>query len=948
VETFRPELHIWPLRAFIDEARDTLGNERLSELLSKFSLEQKDFLDTSAWVSLEFVEALLQDFLDTTKDPEFFDRATIRGMASRYVGPLYPLLVALGTPAFTYKQLQNAAGRVNKTGKWFATDARTGFVRMTWAPNPTGPHERKPFICRTRVLQLSRIPLLFGRPAATVSHPQCALRGDSSCVYEVSWPESQRRAPPKAGLLIGLLAGGWLSHAYLSDDWVCVAATLALGLGGWAVGRVWSLRGDLSERSRDIAELSAALERTIQTNEQRYADLLQAKAEVEQRVEQRTADLRLATQQLSETLTQVQELDRAKTNFFSNVSHDLRTPLTLILGPLGEMAQGREPPGGQGQAVDVMQRNGMRLLDLINQILDLAKIDAGKMQLARMPTNLADLARTVERRFSAQAAERKLQLLVVSRAIAPLSLDSGWIEMALTNLVGNAMRFARTKVMLSVREGEGAVLVEVEDDGPGIAAEDIATVFDRFAQGSDMQARKGGTGLGLAIVREAARLHGGDASVRSVPGQATVFTLTLPRTMSAAADGTSVRPGVPPTEDSEARLSTANRLSTIPPIVSNSDRLEWPGPDPSAPLVVVVEDDDDLRAFTAQVLASSYRVRAARNGQEALALIADARPDAVVSDVVMPNMDGYELTRQLRMRDESRTLPIILLTARRDVGRVLEGFEAGADDYLTKPFQARELLARVGVHVRLRRIVSEMAHRERLASLGVLAASLAHQVRNPLNTILAGLPAVQRKLGAALNRRDDEIFVAMIDSGERINTLIKDLMDLSRVDREVTVRFKPADSVRACVRLIEARVQASVIIESELDDGMEIMGKAGDLSHVFLNLIDNAVRAAEPQGRVRLRVERRGDEAIFEVGDSGPGIPAERIEAVFAPFYTTRSAGEGTGLGLAIARQVVIQHGGAISVGRSPLGGALFTVSLPASVAVPPGDPDLATAPTVH
>ena len=932
MEIFRSELHIFPLRAFVDQARDVLGEAGVAHVLSPYGVTAEQFLDQTAWVSLEFVEALLQDFIDVTGDTSFIERGAVRSMQPRYLGPIYPLIATLGTPAFTYRQMASAGGRFNKLGTWKPSDERRGFVRMNYTPFNDAPKERKSFICTVRMTHMTIVPLMFGRPPATVEHPQCVLRGDRACIYDVSWQEAPKPVLAYIGALAGLTTGWAFSSAYLPGGTPSMLEIVASGIAGWALGRVLTLKFEINARVNDIAEHNRALHNMIKANEQRYAELLEAKSEVESKVEQRTRELSLTTQQLSETLAQIQELDRAKTSFFSNVSHDLRTPLTLILGPLGEMALGREPPGGQRQAIDVMQRNATRLLDLINQLLDLAKIDAGKMLIARNPSDVVELARSVEGRFAAAAAQRGLALVTnAAGEIAPLAIDTAWIENALTNLIGNAMRFAKSKVAVNVREDDGGVLIEVEDDGPGIAQADLATVFDRFAQGSDAQARKGGTGLGLAIVREAMRLHGGDASVRSVPGVATTFTLTLPRAMAVNEEGQSMQPSPPATAltvsaSSNVTLQLASTLST-------GDRLDWPGPDPSAPLIVVVEDDDDLRVFTSQVLAAHYRVRAARNGEDGLALIAETRPDAVVSDVVMPRMDGYELCKQLRLRDESRTLPIILLTARRDVGRVLEGFEAGADDYVTKPFQARELLARVNVHVRLRRLVSEMAHRERLASLGVLAASLAHQVRNPLNAILAGLPAVRRKLGKAMDRRDDDMFGAMIDSGERINTLIKDLMDLSRVDQDVVSRFKPAEGVRACMRLIEARIQGAVLMKADLDDTIEIEGKAGDLSHVFLNLIDNAVRAAEPSGQVHLVVERRADAVVFEVGDSGIGVPSDKAEAIFAPFYTTRAAGEGTGLGLAIARQVVIQHGGSIAVGQSPLGGALFTVSLPSAVA---------------
>lgn len=926
----RPELHASGFRAILEVARNELGSEVVNEMLAGFGTSAKDLADPNAWFSLEFAEALFDALVKRAEDPSIVDRAIKLALSRKHLGILYPLFRSFGTPAFLYGQLAKLLPRLNKVTLLRVDTLGPQHIRVLAQPQPGAPSERTTHFCTVRRVQLEEAARLFDLPAAVVAHPHCMSRGAQACIYDVQWSEHRRPIISQAGFLLGAALGAaliFVEGATLSM-WIAAAA---LSVGGWALGRVSELRHGLGNRLADLSESHQALSRSTDAHEQRFAELLEAKTTVEKKVEERTAELSLATNQLSKMLTQVQELDRAKTNFFANVSHDLRTPLSLIIGPLGEMAAGREPPGGTKHAVDVMQRNGTRLLNLINQLLDLAKIDDGKMQIARNPTDVLELARTVEARFSAQADQKGFELSTVGTQLAPIALDSTWIETALTNLVGNAMRFAKSCVTLKVREEAGSVVLEVQDDGVGIAASDLAKVFDRFAQGSDSQARKGGTGLGLAIVREAARLHGGDASVRSQPGVATIFTLTLPRTMAANEAGTSIRPPAPP-GDAASSASIASHAaitaSGAPGAVAEL-QLEWPGPDPTAPLVVVVEDDDDLRGFTSEVLAAQYRVRATRNGEEGLAAVIELHPDAVVSDVVMPVMDGYELCKRLRARDDTRTLPVILLTARRDVGRVLEGFEAGADDYLTKPFQARELLARVSVHVRLRQVVSEMAHRERLASLGVLAASLAHQVRNPLNAILAGLPAVRRKLAKVMQERDDEVFGAMIYSAERINTLIADLMDLSRVDADSVSQFRPSVGVHACIRLIDARDPGSVQIETEIDEAIELEGKAGDMNHVFLNLIDNAVRAAGRDGRVKIRAVRRGDTFAFEVGDSGPGIPADKTEAVFAPFFTTRQAGEGTGLGLAIARQVVLQHAGTIAVGTSELGGALFTVTLP-------------------
>jgi signal transduction histidine kinase len=240
-----------------------------------------------------------------------------------------------------------------------------------------------------------------------------------------------------------------------------------------------------------------------------------------------------------------------------------------------------------------------------------------------------------------------------------------------------------------------------------------------------------------------------------------------------------------------------------------------------------------------------------------------------------------------------------------------------------------ELLARVDVHVRLRRLVREMAHKERLAALGVMAASLAHQIRNPLTAISSGVFGFRSKLARTLDTRAIEVLDVMSDCTARIERLIVALLDLSRLDREEQTTFKPADTIRASVRLVQARLRREARISEEIEDDLELRGRPGDMGHVFLNLIDNAVRAIDEAGAVQIRATRHGGQFVFEVGDSGPGIPPEQAEWIFSPFTTRRPAGEGTGLGLYIAREVVREHGGRISIERSRLGGALFRVEVP-------------------
>ena len=231
-----------------------------------------------------------------------------------------------------------------------------------------------------------------------------------------------------------------------------------------------------------------------------------------------------------------------------------------------------------------------------------------------------------------------------------------------------------------------------------------------------------------------------------------------------------------------------------------------------------MEDNAELREFIADVLAVRYRVRTAPDGRAGVACALELGPDVVVSDVAMPEMNGYDLCRELRAHEKTQSIPIVLVTARTEIASVLEGFEAGASDYVIKPFHGRELLARVDVHVRLRRMIQELALRERHAALGVLAASVAHQVRNPLTTLISGLPAMQGRIREKIDARTNDLLDVMIDCAVRIERVTLDLMDLSRVDREEGGNYHPSDGLRSAVRMLRARASGSMTIDERIED----------------------------------------------------------------------------------------------------------------------------------
>jgi signal transduction histidine kinase len=551
-----------------------------------------------------------------------------------------------------------------------------------------------------------------------------------------------------------------------------------------------------------------------------------------------------------------------------------------------------------------------------------AKVEAGAAQLERAPVDLGALARRAVEGFRTAAEARSIKLGVVApEPMAALLLDAGWIESALTNLVANAMKAidAGGRVTVRIVDRGDSVRLEVEDDGPGIAPDLLERLFERFAQGSGERRR--GSGLGLALVREAARLHGGEAAATSEQGKGALFVLTLPRIVAEKPRTRTIPP-----EPATAFPAPEVGLLAAPPQTVEADRA---GPSPDAPLALVVEDNPDLRRFLADVLAVQYRVKLASDGPGGLALALAHHPDVIVLDIGLPGMSGLDVTRALRKDEATRTTPVVLVTARAGLGQVLEGFDAGADDYLVKPFHGRELLARVGVHVRLRRVLERAAHRDRLANLGVLAASVAHNVRNPLTSLVSGLPAMQKRLGDRLDEPSREMMDVMIECAERIERMTIDLLDLSRIDREPQGEFRPGTGLMAAVRLVSSRLPASIRVSTNVDEDAVLLARPGDVNHVFLNLIDNAARSVGESGEIKVEGALRDGRYVVTVADSGPGVDPALGERIFEPFVTTRPAGEGTGLGLAIARDVVRNHGGTIGFGPSELGGALFTVAIP-------------------
>jgi signal transduction histidine kinase/CheY-like chemotaxis protein len=390
------------------------------------------------------------------------------------------------------------------------------------------------------------------------------------------------------------------------------------------------------------------------------------------------------------------EVDRAKTAFFSNVSHEFRTPLTLMLGPLEDLLAGRlgPVPGEQQSQHAVMHRNALRLLKLVNSLLDFSRIEADRMQASFEPTDLAAVTIELASMFRSAVERAGLELVVDCPPLpAPVHVDRAMWEKIFLNLLSNAFKFTFVgRIAIRLRARDGAVELDVADTGCGIPPGELTSVFTRFhrVQGARSRSHEG-TGIGLALAQELTRLHGGAITVTSTLGAGTTFTVSIPTgTAHLPADRIAAQP-------SSHRTSTRAFVDEADGWVPRDAELAAPAGSPtaSARRVLVADDNADLLGYLTRVLGAHWRVEAVADGDAALAAAQREPPDVVVSDVMMPGLDGFALLRALRAGERTRRIPVILLSARAGEEARVDGLDAGADDYLVKPFSALELVARV-------------------------------------------------------------------------------------------------------------------------------------------------------------------------------------------------------------------------------------------------------------
>jgi PAS domain S-box-containing protein len=669
------------------------------------------------------------------------------------------------------------------------------------------------------------------------------------------------------------------------------------------------------------------------------------------------------------------ELDKLKTQFFANISHEFRTPLTLMMGPLEDaMAEKEGLSASNRERLEVAHRNSLRLLKLVNTLLDFSRIEAGRIQASYEPTDLAILTTELASVFRSAIERAGMRLIVDCPALPEkVYVDREMWEKVLLNLLSNAFKFTlEGEIEVSLRLVDSAVEMKVRDTGTGVPATEIPRLFERFHRVKGARGRSyEGSGIGLALVQELVKLHGGNVHVQSEADRGSTFTVTIPlgkdhlpadrigsaRTMGSTGLGGEVYVQealrwLPETQDAEEGIQIA-------PLFSPPDTLSHSATECEQPSRILVADDNaDMRDYVQRLLSKQYEVVAVADGESALKSARERHPDLILSDIMMPRLDGFELLRTVRADQELKSIPVILLSARAGEESRVEGLEAGADDYLVKPFSARELLARVGSHIAMAKIRREAADQFRtlserldaevrlrtqeLQQRNVEVVEQSEMLRELSNRMLKTQDEERRRMARELHDSAGQIITAlgmgMANIGQKVRQnppLAKALeenqdllLQLNKEIRTMSYLLHPplldenglSEAIRWYTQGLSERSGLNIEVTTSesfgrLDADMELA-----IFRIVQECLTNIHRHSGSR-TATIRLSRRSDTVSVEVQDQGKGISEEKLAGMKGR----------SGVGIAGMRERVRHYTGTLDI-LSNGNGTKIAVSLPIPV----------------
>jgi signal transduction histidine kinase len=680
-----------------------------------------------------------------------------------------------------------------------------------------------------------------------------------------------------------------------------------------------------------------------------------------------------AKQDLEEAHLQLKKLDRFKSQFFANITHELKTPLAMILSPLELVLAGDLGPLPERQVstLQSMYRNGLRLLKLIDDLLDLSRLEESRLRLSLAEVDLVAFLRNLVDEAGPLVQRKQIRVAFYSDLEACLLwFDPHRMERVFVNLLSNAAKFTPEggEIRVALRDRGGEVEVTVSDTGPGFPADQAESIFQRFYQVDMGGTRKyGGTGIGLALAKDLTDLHGGTIHAQSEPDRGATFTVTMrkgqdhfrPEALDRRSANRDVsqlrREGDKGITDWSVGLWNRSEFRLIEIEQATERRIVERDPNESrhAHTILVIEDTPDVVRLIHMSLRQQFRIFTAENGVKGLELAFRERPSLVITDLMMPEMDGLEVTRQLRADPRTQTTPIVMLTARGDVDDRLAGHQSGVNMYLTKPFSPREVLAAVRNLLNIQDLHTDLLMTHSLDSVEVLAGGIAHEINNPLNYLKNSLNLVRKDMeragtlceeiagtnGAAeesdalkeLRERMDRMMQTAESGIGRISKTVELLHKYSREGYSRNLlAYDVFGAIRDVVDIVLPATGRRVQVDVRAEGEAKVMCVPEEIHQVWTNLIQNAIEAApETTGLVQVNGSLDGEWVVVRFRDNGPGVPAAIREKVFSPFFSTKGPGRGMGMGLTLVRRVIDAVGGTIEINSREGDGAEFVVRLP-------------------
>jgi signal transduction histidine kinase len=667
-------------------------------------------------------------------------------------------------------------------------------------------------------------------------------------------------------------------------------------------------------------------------------------------------DLVKEMQQYAKTLEEknvyLNRLNELKDEFLANTSHELRTPINGIIGIVESMIDGAvgSLTDEQKYNLAIVSNSGKRLSNMINDILDFTKLKNKEIVLQIKPIDLKTIVDTVMILSKPLIKGKDLKLVnEIDSSMTLISADENRIQQILYNLIGNAIKFTeKGQISVSAKIVDDMAAISVEDTGIGVSEDKFERIFESFEQADGSTEREyGGTGLGLSITKKIVELHGGAICVESKLGEGSKFTFTMPVSSVQSRDAALSGPpkSIIDIEDFETDHAAAE---------SEGKTAAGKG----VYRILVVDDEPVNIQVLTNLLSRDYAIFKAYNGLEALELIDKGEEpfDLLLLDVMMPRMSGYEVCQRLRERYSLFDLPIVMLTAKNQIQDIVLGFQSGANDYIQKPFDKEELLARVRTLLELKGAMSAAMAANRAKTL--FLANMSHEIRTPLTAVI-GLTNLLLK--TPMDEKQRDYTEKMRRASSVLLGIINDILDFSKADAgSMKLERLPFDIWRMLDDLSiffqEQKAGSGVDLRFELDPDLpaRLLGDPLRLQQTFICLIENAFKFTE-QGAITVRAavsERDAHKAAldFAVEDTGIGMSREQIDAIFFAFNqgdnsATRKYG-GVGIGLTVARQMVELMGGEIHVSSEVGKGTVFTFSCSFPIAQEEPGPERETADT--